>query len=479
VYTLIVLTKDGTEHARVPIQNGELLIGRSRGNAVVLPSTSVSRQHARVYTAQGRIFIQDLNSSNGVLIDGQRIPEAAEIQPKSQIRIGEYFLCLQVDGQPAAACAPPAPGGMGLPPQAPPPPGRFAGPTMVGGQAAPPGAPLPPRPQPAEGAVDDGTYGKLVGINGSFTGEEWILSERENTIGRTEENFILLPDPSVSRQHARIVMDEAGNYVVYDLRSSNSTAVNRKRITQSVLRNGDLVSFGNVAFRFVAPRSALDALSGLPRKRGSRGLLVVLGIFLGVLLLGGIIVGAFLLKDLTERRAKEERAKLVAAAITSAREHILAKNWTEALVKIDAGLAVDGQNPDLLKGKERAEAERKSKEALDKASTLEVEGKLDEAVAALDGVPKTSVYRKESLEKLLALNKKVDERLKEEGLAACTAKEFEDCQQKLAKYLDRNSDDADTTARLRYAEDRLRRKRIKFDRWEPPRKEGDEGGSPP
>ncbi|MBM4320544.1 MAG: FHA domain-containing protein, partial [Deltaproteobacteria bacterium] len=443
--TLIVLNKEGAVENRYPLQNGELLIGRSRGNGIVLPSTSVSRQHARVYTAQGRTYIQDLNSSNGILVNGVRIQETAELAPGLEIRIGEFVLYLQQEAAPPAAspygpagypqpppptAAPPQPpaaaraatpppsaprpptvppspaAGHGRPnpleaaryrqqqpppasapmmppvptPAAPPPP-AFASAPPPAQPAAPTVSPESPFAQAAPAPPEDGSYPRLVGINQPFMGEEWVLSELENTIGRTEDNFILLPDPSVSRNHARIVRDSSGSYTVYDLRSSNSTAVNRKRISQATLRDGDLVSFGNVAFRFVLSRSGESSLSrGAQRGGGSKALLVVLGIFLGVLLLGGIVVGIFFLRDFSEKRAREEKQHQIAEAIAQAQEKIKANAWSEAQAQLEAALVADPTNTVMLQLKERVEANRQAKETLDEAAALGREDKLEEAL---------------------------------------------------------------------------------------------------
>lgn len=68
-------------------------------------------------------------------------------------------------------------------------------------------------------------------------------------IGREETSDLLLTSSEVSRRHARIeVRDD--QYVVVDLGSSNGTTVNGATVTQAALRDGDVLSFGPVAFTF-------------------------------------------------------------------------------------------------------------------------------------------------------------------------------------------------------------------------------------
>ncbi len=72
------------------------------------------------------------------------------------------------------------------------------------------------------------------------------------SIGRGEESEIFLVDPSVSRNHASISIDE-GSIELTDLSSTNGTFVNGERVTGSrALGDGDLLTFGNTQMRLEA-----------------------------------------------------------------------------------------------------------------------------------------------------------------------------------------------------------------------------------
>jgi pSer/pThr/pTyr-binding forkhead associated (FHA) protein len=63
-------------------------------------------------------------------------------------------------------------------------------------------------------------------------------------VGRTREAELFLRDPEVSRRHARF---ESQNRVLYveDLKSSNGTFLNGRRITETIeLREGDTIDVG-------------------------------------------------------------------------------------------------------------------------------------------------------------------------------------------------------------------------------------------
>lgn len=76
---------------------------------------------------------------------------------------------------------------------------------------------------------------------------EYPIDRLPVTIGRHRSNDVELPFESVSRYHARIE-DHDGQPRVLDLRSSNGTFVNGRRIQVAPLENGDLLVFGSIEF---------------------------------------------------------------------------------------------------------------------------------------------------------------------------------------------------------------------------------------
>jgi len=80
------------------------------------------------------------------------------------------------------------------------------------------------------------------------------------SIGRRSTNDLQIRDPSVSRQHARIV-SKGKDFLVEDLGSQNGTLVNGRAVEKYVLNNGDTLMFGNVSFEFVADDPNEDELS--------------------------------------------------------------------------------------------------------------------------------------------------------------------------------------------------------------------------
>lgn len=73
-------------------------IGRDESNDVVLKDRFISKKHARIIKDQGIYFIEDLNSANGIYLNGERINEAIELKDKDLIDIGQVeFLFVNGD----------------------------------------------------------------------------------------------------------------------------------------------------------------------------------------------------------------------------------------------------------------------------------------------------------------------------------------------------------------------------------------------
>jgi hypothetical protein len=76
------------------------------------------------------------------------------------------------------------------------------------------------------------------------------LNKTASRIGRRQDNDIVFSNDSVSGHHAEIHMARDGSFTITDLNSGNGVLVNGKRVTQSSLRDGDIVELGEVGFRF-------------------------------------------------------------------------------------------------------------------------------------------------------------------------------------------------------------------------------------
>jgi len=64
-------------------------------------------------------------------------------------------------------------------------------------------------------------------------------------IGRSMDCDIVIPDPQVSRLHARLDKDQDG-WVLLDLESQNGTLVNGVKVREKILAPGDVIRIGDM-----------------------------------------------------------------------------------------------------------------------------------------------------------------------------------------------------------------------------------------
>ena len=81
----------------------------------------------------------------------------------------------------------------------------------------------------------------LLRMDGDEIKEQWTLAKPQTSIGRWEDNDIVVDDRWVSRYHAQ-VRREGERYVLVDLDSKNGTRINSRRIAEpTALSDGDKV----------------------------------------------------------------------------------------------------------------------------------------------------------------------------------------------------------------------------------------------
>jgi DNA-binding winged helix-turn-helix (wHTH) protein len=77
---------------RIPLSDGENLIGRDPASTVCLDAAGVSRRHARIMIGRGGAMLDDLGSKNGTLIAGRPVMGAVALHDGDAIHIGPILV---------------------------------------------------------------------------------------------------------------------------------------------------------------------------------------------------------------------------------------------------------------------------------------------------------------------------------------------------------------------------------------------------
>lgn len=375
----LVIQDDEGKTTVVPLIREEVTIGRKEGNTIRLTERNVSRRHARILRQNGSLTIEDLDSYNGIRVNGSRIEQRADIKESDRVQIGDYLIELRAEAAEAANSEKPTE--------------RLNRDEVLA--AAPDvdtvAMPQLERPDTALDPQQDGAErGRLVILSKTFAGRELVLDRAEMVIGRTEDNDISINHRSISRHHAKVI-ERDGHYSIVDLGSSNGVRVNDEDYGEVELRRGDLVDLGHIRLRFVEPgesfvfgrdAQAVDTERGERRSGGLWLALAALAIIAGV-------VAMVVLREGGEGGEPSSEEQPVIAAVTAdaapiavvdlsldaapasteVADHIAAaeaaiagKKWDQAVSDAAAALAIDPQNPRANELRTTAEAEKQNQE---------------------------------------------------------------------------------------------------------------------
>jgi hypothetical protein len=75
-----------------PLDDNEATIGRAVENDIVITSKRVSRGHARIYRDGLCLMLEDLGSTNGTFLNGERVLSPIELRDGDQVSMGDVIL---------------------------------------------------------------------------------------------------------------------------------------------------------------------------------------------------------------------------------------------------------------------------------------------------------------------------------------------------------------------------------------------------
>jgi pSer/pThr/pTyr-binding forkhead associated (FHA) protein len=232
----LILSKPDEPSQEFLLNKPLVTLGRATTNDIVLAEGRVSRNHAQVQCTEAGITLTDLNSANGVWLNGQRVSET-KVQPGDTIEISGSVL----------QYLPPAPD-------------TQEEVTLIN----------------SEHELDRTLHEMTVPISLNDTSQprlaihapdrtwELSLDQDSYTIGRTTGNELILDYLKVSRNHARIER-KGDDFILRDLQSTNGTRIGGDRVEQHLLQDGDTFQVGpaQIVFKNGFSQEELTIADGL------------------------------------------------------------------------------------------------------------------------------------------------------------------------------------------------------------------------
>jgi ABC-type multidrug transport system ATPase subunit len=296
---------DGSARTFAP--GNDVVVGRDLRADVRIAHPLISRAHLMLRFDQGRWMAVDNGSLNGMFVNNQRVP-AVDITDGLGLNIGNPDgprLSFEVGRHQGSAGTPPPTASVPIAqrasasfptapppsayPQTPPPQSRSqpmypsaqqprypSGPTPSGPSGSqsyapsapqgylPPSGPAPYHPPPSSGGYPASPSATALGPSAVPRQAEGNLATsmlkilrpgRVETpaggvkIGRATDNDIVIPDVLASRHHATLIPGPGGTEI-RDHKSINGTFVNGQRVDSAMLREGDVVTIGNIDLVF-------------------------------------------------------------------------------------------------------------------------------------------------------------------------------------------------------------------------------------
>jgi pSer/pThr/pTyr-binding forkhead associated (FHA) protein len=91
----LVITQGNQTGESAGLADGLILIGRGADCQLILDDDYVSTRHARVVSNENGIYAEDLGSTNGTYVNGQRITAPTTITMSDTVRIGKTMMKLE------------------------------------------------------------------------------------------------------------------------------------------------------------------------------------------------------------------------------------------------------------------------------------------------------------------------------------------------------------------------------------------------
>ena len=244
----MILSMDGLVLKEIPLVKERMTIGRKPHNDIQIDNLAISGEHAAIVTILNDSFLEDLNSTNGTLVNGQPIKKHF-LKNGDVVELGKYKLKYIAETpvqtaeaadfektmvlrpnmvRPAPAPEPAAPASAGTPAA---PPAKSFGDTHAGGLQAQPVTPAAAPAQALPAAIQI--------LNGANAGRELELTKTLTTLGK----------PGVQ---VAVIAKRPHGYFVTHVEGAQFPVVNGKTLDAQAhqLEDHDVIEIAGVKMEF-------------------------------------------------------------------------------------------------------------------------------------------------------------------------------------------------------------------------------------
>ncbi|MBY0239670.1 MAG: FHA domain-containing protein [Burkholderiaceae bacterium] len=197
----IIIARDGIVEQEIALSKERMTVGRRSHNDIVLSHPAVSGEHAVITTILDDSFLEDLRSTNGTFVNGQRIGKHF-LRHGDAIKLATYRIAYLADGVRPQGAAP-----------------------------ADTTVPLPPAAVTAPGRVEV--------LNGANAGKQLALTKPLTTLGRPVLQVV-------------VISRGVDAYAIAQVEGDAPTLVNGALLGKQPMRlkNGDIIDLSGTQMAF-------------------------------------------------------------------------------------------------------------------------------------------------------------------------------------------------------------------------------------
>jgi pSer/pThr/pTyr-binding forkhead associated (FHA) protein len=236
----LVLKFESAVVREVPIGKKPITIGRAPDNDVQIDNLAVSDHHARISSQDNKLRIEDLDSLNGISLNGAPI-EKEWLHSGDRVSIGKHVIIVDLEHDVAIYDK--------IKPKAATP--KLEETYVMASHSRPDSGPYPAQDGTSEEASPDRTrVPSVVVLKGKTAQKEYLLSNRLTLIGKSPMATLRLKGWFAPPAAAQINQRKDGYY--FTSLSKRGALINGRQVSgPTLLSEGDLIEVAGVSLKFM------------------------------------------------------------------------------------------------------------------------------------------------------------------------------------------------------------------------------------